>query len=923
METPKEIANFLINDFWRTLQLLRPAYTLRNIGEMQVRQYLTGHESFLNSPLSSLALILGKQDGPAWRRLLNSLNKHSNDVYGKEFGKIDSEDIESANDAVDSFLEFMASKVGSFDKRSYRSGTVQGVAPVEFGHPRYFDGLAWELFKLRKDPVASILAGNIPSEVRDAVNKGADFKQSIVDYFYQGPGKKQMDLLANGRPEARSLFNTREGIELYIFDPVNGVNARLTQSTGNIKALKTLVARGAVKLSNGDELFMGRGPEDAASLSKLLKKNYKNAAELEGNSVVVKLSDSEAGKPKGADYIRKAVDGWFSLNNTLEKNIGFAPEWKQSYWDNIAHIANSLDQNALEELRANAEETLTGLRINGIKVGKDAPQWKALLEAKGNGTLTIDDAHKYAGYKANQHTKELFYDAYNRKSLWHALRFAIPFGQAWADTLVRWGQLSKENPEKVYSVYRLLNEMQSPGSSAIYDLTGVKGYDSNQGILFNDPQTGQRRIFIPFAGTILHTLAKYSSGVDVPNGQLSFNVTADPLSLNFALGAGSVLPGVGPGITLPVSTVLPDNWINSVPPTLRNWIFPFGTPDVSQGPIESYILPSWLKRLTPLFGPGSASEATFASTLRPTMDYLASTGQYDLSNPDDQAKLTKDASDYAKWFGVWRGIMQGISPATPLPQALSKDKTGAAVTQAALYRNWLDILNNNKYDYYAAVNEFFDKFGPENVYAIIYSTKGGTPPTGDAWNFLQKNPSLANKYSNVLGLFYPGGEFSQEFYRYQTRTGQRQVLSKEEISSTASNLLYKAAKSRIELKAADEGWDSGTLQKKLDNLLEDFGGVIPTVKFDPNKTKNQIALIKDALKHPEFANTDAGQAVTDYLYLRDIALQEAQQYGYKGLGSKSMSDSRQWLFDSAQQIIDAHPDFQNMFTQVFSNEVKP
>jgi hypothetical protein len=63
--------------------LTRPAYIIRNIGEEQVRMFLLGNISFYNSPMAAIAMALGKDNGPAWRRILNSQDEFKHNVLVK------------------------------------------------------------------------------------------------------------------------------------------------------------------------------------------------------------------------------------------------------------------------------------------------------------------------------------------------------------------------------------------------------------------------------------------------------------------------------------------------------------------------------------------------------------------------------------------------------------------------------------------------------------------------------------------------------------------------------------------------------------------------------------------------------------------------------------------------------------------------
>lgn len=922
-------------DLWRTSKLLRPAYMVRNLMEMQIRQYLEGSESFITNPAASLAMILGKEDGPAWRKLLAKTEQFSGDALGNKWKNVvNPADDEAAWGAIEEYNKFLGSQVGSADVRVQRNAALQGFAPVEFGHKKFFTGHAFELKKLSNDSVAKVLAGRIPPEVRDAVGNGKPFQDAVVDYFHTGPGKSVIDKLAASRKTAQQLFTTREGIQAYIFDVENGVQARLDEMTGGIPSLLDLVANGSAKMKNGVMARFSTDPEVQRELVGQLKKNFSNATELTGARVNVRLKDAidnsnAAFNSNLGQNLRNATDSWFAFNNKMEKVVSMAPEFRVNYWEQVAKYSHSLDAKSLERVKASIDESLLGIRVNGKTIGKNSPIYKTIMAAKGDGPLGADYVNVIAAEKASAHVKGLFYDAYNNRNIFHALRFAIPFGQAWADTIIRWGKLAKENPGQVYKAEAVLNKLvNDPKTSAIYGMTGVTGYDPNQGFIQKDPTTGQSSIYIPYLGSALSALASATSGVKTDGAP--FQIKTNPIGLNFALGGSSIAPGVGPGITIPVAAVMPTSWWNGVPPIIQNIIFPYGKPQDLSTAFASTALPAWASKMLPLFSNGSSSQLATLSTLKPTMDYLATTGNYDLFNQDDQARLIKDSSKFATWFGFWTGITQSITPTSPMPMAVAKMKDGTVTAQAAIYAHFQDNLNGAyKGDYYGAVRDVFDKFGVSNVFALISATKGGTSATNEALNFLKKNSEVAGKYDDVFTLFFPGGGFSQALYQQQVKSGQRVKLSSDQILQQANYMLYMARKDQIDIQAVNEGWDAATKSEEVNKLNDIFGGSVPSrVKVGPaaryaNPDQYMINRVTAALKEPAFANTEAGQATRDYIYLRNKTMEDVKAMGYKTLKGAAVAEQRQQLRDYATAI-DKHygGNFALMFQSVFQNEVR-
>ena len=919
-------------EMWRTSKLLRPAYMVRNLMEMQVRQYLQGSPSFIQSPMASLAMIAGKSNGSAWRKMLSQMEQYSGDALGYKWADVATPAEDAVvNKAMEEYQNILGSNIGSADSRMGHVAALQGFAPIEFGHPKFFTGHAFELKKLSGDSVAKILAGKLTPEIKADIKSGKSFEDSVTDYFFKGPGKTAMDKLAATRPDSKALFSTRDGIKQYIFDAENGVQARVDEMTGGIPALYNLVQNGSAMLNSGKVIRMGSDPMVQRQLAADLKKAFSNSEELKGVKVNVRLSDAardmdNSFATKGTQHVSDAVDAWFRTNNKFEKTISMGPEYRVEYWRQMAKFAPSLDAKSLETLQSNIDKSLLGIRIDGKAIGKNNVTYKTIMDAPGNGPLNLDVAHGWAADKAADHVKGMFYDAYNHRNIFHATRFAIPFGQAWWDTLERWGQLGKENPLQTYKAAVVLNKLQNdPNTSAIYSAFGVTGYDPNQGFIQQDPLTGAKKVYIPILGTALSYLTQATSGVKTEG--TPFQIATNPMGLNFALGGGSLAPGVGPMISLPAQTVIPSNWWNGLPPAVQGLVFPFGKPqDVAAG-ISSSLMPAWAAKLTNLFSNGTASQATTVSTLRPVMDYLASGGGYDIMNPNDQQRLIDDSTKFARFFGAWQGITQAILPTSPLLSALSKSSDSTVVAQASIYAHFQNLVNTtDKGDYYKAVRDTLDTYGVNNIYALITNTKGGTPPTTDAYSFLTKNPGVAKKYQDVFSLFFPGGGFSQALYQQQTKSGQRVKLNASQVEQQANYLLYMAAKDQIDVNNAD---DPTARQDALSNLKETFGGSVParviagaSTRY-ANPAQYMINQITQAVKEPKLAATPAGQAAIDYLYLRSQAMQEAADNGLKSLSSNAMADTRQALRDAATEI-DKHynGEFAIMFQSVFESEVR-
>jgi hypothetical protein len=473
-----------------------------------------------------------------------------------------------------------------------------------------------------------------------------------------------------------------------------------------------------------------------------------------------------------------------------------------------------------------------------------------------------------------------------------------------------------ENPIQVYKAVKSLEWAQKPESSAIYLMTDAEDYyDPNQGFFFTNPDSGQRQFFVPFAGTAMAAIAKKVTGANYNGAPIAF--TANPMSFNFAFGAGTMLPGIGPGVTLPVSALstFNNNFIDNMPMGIQKWLFPFGRADFSGG-LQTAILPgNWNK----IIGGVTGMEQTYASNFKPVMNYLASGGNYNLDDPDDQARLVQNTDTFARWESIMRGVVGLVSPMSLLQQGLAKDKDGDTTLQTALYNDFQTIFQNNDGDYNKSWHEFLDLYGPTQAFALISASAGQAPSNWDSYNFVVSNPDVASKYKDVWGYVMPGGGLSTEMYQWNLIHDTKKKLTPSQILNKVNNQRYYATRDALMTKV-----DSGELDKDgyraAVQYLKDAMGGGPVSEFDPNKRGRIVKQIETLIQDERFVDLPSVVALRDYMYLRKIALDNLGKKTFTG--AKSEQAQRDWLAAQAEWIVKDNPDFQKMFYAFFANELE-
>lgn len=953
-EAMVSLGDFLIGNVWKKSVLIRFAYVVRNIMEEQFRLLLTGHVSFYNHPLAAAAMWLGKDEGPEWRRLIQEHNKYRYTVFGDSHSTGRAMDDflneELAQEAKNSYLSLVARRdIGAESAAGMTSFLVKGGRAVGIKHERAWEGMAAQIRVAYADPMARKVAATLPGK-----------EDETVEYFLKGEGKKDWEAWASATGEPRYLEYDFAHAKLFSGVDEEGRTisyaARIDELTGGSQALRSLIARGRY-LSGGKTFQVPTSKTEA--ISNVSRKGNKEDLRDINKEFADELKETFAGTGKWssnftvnlpqpvkgitktgnkfADAYNFIPNAFFNWSQRLEKSTTMGPEYTMKYWDAIQDISQVLDPKAITTLRKLADGDLTKIvSADGVALGKNHPVRKVLAGSKraaDDGFITAEEAHRYAERVASEHVAELFYNASEKRQLFHMFRLVAPFAQAWADTIGKWSALGVQNPANSYKIAKSLDWMQDPKSSALYNLTDAEDYyDPNQGFFFQDPTSGERQFFVPFIGTIMaraagamssdgNLIGKAASmitGSNQPQGA-PFAMAINPMSFNFATGTGVILPGFSPGVTwslaalekigVPITKMLP----TSIRETLEGYLYPFGKPDVSEG-IDALLPGNW----TRLFGGILGSEKDFAAAFKPVMAHLASSGDYDPLDKLDQTRLTDQTTTFSRWFTVMRGFI-GIAtpvPAALIPVALAKDKDGSATLQLAVYEQFQKILESNNYDRAKSYGDVIDLYGPSVMYSLVTQ---GAASNMDSYRMIQEDPDVVSLYPDVFGYIYPSGGYSQEMYKWSLKKkGGRYTV--EQLQERATDILRAASKDRLATRAAAEGWSSDYYEEIKRELTKSFGGPTETL-MDIGKAERSIIQLEAAINDPRFLDSEAIAGAREYMAMRQVILDKLKPYGLTTMANKSSVSMRTWLAGETAKLIETYPEFGKLFYAVFADEL--
>lgn len=955
-----------MGDIWRTAQLVfRVSYIIRNIAEMQMRQLFSGHSNIITHPLQFISMVMANSGRGG--KIVERYARFQYDLAGNAFKNADAEG--EFLEAIRGYQMLAFRRASVSDYRSNRGSEVfKTYRVVGSADQNFFDGLAHTLNRWGSDPfnpkiAKLILDGDdiakrkyVEEVINDFDNPNSYIRNYVLGIYKRNEGLKNVFLKDAGV----SIDNitkdnlSPEKIFTFFFDDAqeHTLAGQMRTIAGNgpkSNVIYDLLANGKVTFVNsaGKNVTVTipwfEGPLSSSQLSALetafrksLKDNF-TPEDLTGSRVLFEkksLVGDQSGK-----IIRDAVDGFFNISSRLESKFNFGPEYQMAYWDFVGRYTRLLSTEDLKYVQAQAARNLAPIRklINGKykTIGRKHPTLRVIdSELKRRiknpnaavGKASWSTIHKMAAKQAGNYTKELFYDASRQKQWANAWRLVTPFAQAWSNTIYKWSELAygtKGVP--IYRVMKAYDAATKTGSNVIYDVSGMT-YDEDQGFIYRDPGSDEPKFKIPLVGNVLGALAGKS--LSMSN---ALQVTAPVQSLNLAFGAvNPLVPGLGPAMQLSFQAIGGQNKFGPAWDVMRDIVMPFGP---SENPLD-VVFPSWFRK-SAFYGFGSA-----ASNQRGIKDwaaYLASSGKYGdnpLADDETRNRLFSDAENISKNIGLVTSIFQSISPATPINEVLTRIKTDdnkyKFMAMSILYEHWDRISKANAGDNMTAVREFADKYGTNNLLAVLAGTTSAVRGTDDAWNWLNKNPEAARLYAtsteDVVPYFFPGGEASIKYYNWQKLTGVRRKLSTNEIADSAESLIYSMIKDQLVEQQIAAGYPDYWLRDKVAELDKQFGGR-PSEAIITNTAGERIDRIGKALQNPAFKQspvyTQALRFYNQFVEYREM-LNKAQGSNYAEFTSKTglAPMFRQELVSLAEQLMTENPSFSRMYYGIFAGQLE-
>ncbi len=953
--------------FLRQILLVgRGAYITRNIMEMQIRSFLAGGQNIFTNPIATIGIIMSnKSIASKISTMAAKSDPYTVDITGRRFLDQDVNDYVGQG-IFNSFIHAMTGRGFSNDARAVRGAIRSGeFSMLQFNGtnaPEYADALAFRLLAHHSDPMKrAIIDKKLPGKYQELVATGKmPFEDAFIQAVRDGVWKEQIDILTKSVPEIQRALSTTEGMKMFFFTWDNSYqNQMLTETLGNVQ-LQKFINTGVItqpkvrKVTNKktgevqeiveEEVVFRMGQDLKKNLNGLrtvLRRQLNDETSVEHtNALQLSIPSLSKGANDPGKY-KQFADSFFRLAAKAESRAVYGPEYRIAYWNAVADLAPLMSKEVAQNvLKGAVDIKKTRVAVDQAdgtvvyeKWTKRNPAFAEIENAarNGDGPLTAKEIDDYARDKAAKNLANLFYDATQKKNIAYAMQLVIPFANAWANTIYKWGELSSSPTRlgsRVLPATRLFETLQSEESSVLYDITGTE-HDPNQGFI-HENLYGEKVFTIPLSGYLRTAFGLFG---DPQGGDITMPVN----SLNL-VAAGASIPGTEIGLTPGIGTqwnlaysYLPSSWKESVPPIVANMIAPYG--DKSGNILAP--LPAWLQKV---ISGGANTDDAMKKFLKPIMAYEVTANPkyralYDgtpLSIEERSAlqeELSSSAMEQSRWQYFMQGLLQNLLPGTPVFEYYAKNENNDTFFQwqmAQAFNQLVDVHNGN---YELAYAEYGTIFGRQALMASMSASDGVIFADDRAWQFATSNPEAFKAYNEVIPFFFAGSEFSTEYKRAMERRGFGKKLSANELTAEADRLTISAVKGQLAIEAARNGYGADWIDEQMKLYKMDvLQGYEPETTISTNKLSQRILQIESALQRPEFAGTPAGSAAVQYSKARAEALKNAEmRYPDRKVASlegEDNADLRYQLETLGQQLSQNNPDFANLYKRVYLKELR-
>lgn len=891
---------------WKPSVLIRGAYTIRVVGEEQLRIASAGFSAMTKHPGAYMAFLIG--DSPRVERMLNKWGIHGRGDMDL-FGGIIRES--------DEFGMAMA-RTGSFFDESVR---LDNMIDVRKGDDAYAEALTWELGRIAADPMARVaasIAGGTPrsSALRDAVDVGADARRALPD----GSTNPLLELqdtvwdnfhdlrheMAGSRPNAATDITTRAGSDYY----AGTLHHRaLDKTQGNPKLLEA-AATGRI---DGVPLFTPNTPFMNPDAVKRIEKYMDAGPRQVVAPQVVRARGGGKGTFQPLDDLTNFGFTWIAKKPT--NYLSRSQVFRQSYVDEVIGLAPKVPRAQVDDLMRWADNThLSKADKRTIK--------NVAGSAADDGPLTVEELDMLAKGFALDSVKALLYDLSERGQFFDVFRLMFPFGEAWKEMVTTWSRIGKQNPKIALTAKRVLEGGRNE------TVGGLLGAPEGAGFFYEN-DNGDEMFTYPMSAQVIGLLP---IGLEVP-----FSGRLQGLSL-----MTEVMPGVGPVVQIPTAAF-------GLPPDtpafdgIREFLFPFGEPDSPQHPLGGMLemIPTWLRSAARPWSPIAEDQRLYGNTMMTIAQWHVAQGHHQIAgNPDsfhEVNRLVRDSTNDAMQMTMLRGMAQWGAPSSPMYEWYVEAPDGRKLMMASLITEYRDMQQE---DFQTATERFLDRYG-ENAFLLMQAktitvSPGVMAPTEQGWNWVRENPWAMEEYGNTYGFFAPqGGDVSYDAYHRQLELEQRKPMDIKEFILRGNDLIAKSIYYSEREKALEKATAAGlrdlddeqrAMMRQLNDFLEEnYEGYndVSDPRVDTDTVVDELVI---AVDDERFQNAPVTAAIKDFLDLRNEVRAKSAEWlssenTYKNGKAEDARYLRNILTRHASNLMEETPEFGPVWERVFLREI--
>jgi hypothetical protein len=621
---------------------------------------------------------------------------------------------------------------------------------------------------------------------------------------------------------------------------------------------------------------------------------------------------------RGRDALKAfaAIPKWF-FDVPVQKFTELAersPAFRFAYYKNVSENAGLLSadeaKRLLDDLDTYAARTLPDVyavnpeKAIEIYVGGRKFYDQILVNTdeaitKGTGVGTVEQLNTYASTRTKVDLEELFFNNVERSNLTDAFRVIAPFGAAWAEVAGRYSRELLQNPARIRKVQKIYR--------------GLEGFDPDndgRGIIYKDPITNDMMFTFPLSGQIIKAIT----------GEEGINLSAPVKRLSAGL---AIIPSVGPMFQIAATEVF--NAFN-IPDTdsFRKLVNPYG--DAS---LENLLPGSFTKALSAIRDSPDELSTMYGNTYADLFAYMSTTGEYNLNDSEDVARLHDDAKTKARPLTMLRALSQFIGPTAARPDY--RMRTEEKLSEYFYVNEMVKQFQIwQAEDYETAIGKFIDTFGESAVVYIGAKTTLDPRYKGveasEAYGLWEnKNSDLVRSHKSVAPYLAPIGDgaLSMPVWSRQLNAGIRRrndpVDRLEQAQLRVGSYLYRDFRKKNPNATAAEK------KAERERIHKNFNGFPIDAKFDPNEFKRFIADVNELVADQRTANDPVANTIREYLKNREQAINMLKEKAGVSLAAEknpTAIDYRKSLFERGEELATINPDFRRIWEQEFQAELE-